>query len=207
MRITILNDPNITRHDYGGLVETDCESFIEGLIELFDDLADFALSRIHKKTFEFATDYKTDKLPQKDINHFKLTWYVALAELMFFSMGNQKKLVEIKSMFYTRMEITAAEREAIPFLTEARTSIPKIIMRNKDFTEHGIFNRLTSNRTEDTPRNSGLGPELARIIMETSFSTNPIVGSLYDDILEIFELEFNNAYGHCSISCATFIVN
>jgi hypothetical protein len=201
-----LNDQNITRHDYGGKVETNCEKFVEGLIELFDDLSDFALSRIHKKIFESVPNYNVNKLPQKDINHFKLTWYITLAELMFFSMKSQPKLEEIRNMFYTEMEITAAERNATPFLMEARTSIPRIIMRNKDFTENGIFNTPTSNRAEDTPRNNGLGPELARIIMETSFSTNPIIGTLYDDILEIFELEFNNAYGHCSISCATFSI-
>ena len=201
-----MNDQNITRHNYGGKVETNCEKFIEGLIELFDDLSDFALSRIHKKIFESVPNYNVNKLPQKDINHFKLTWYITLAELMFFSMKSQPKLEEIRNMFYTEMEITAAERNATPFLMEAQTTIPKIIMRNKDFTENGIFNTPTSNRAEDTPRNDGLGPELARIIMETSFSTNPIIGTLYDDILEIFELEFNNAYGHCSISCATFTV-
>ena len=201
-----MNDQNITRHDYGGKVETNCEKFIEGLIELFDDLSDFALSRIHKKIFESVPNYNVNKLPQKDINHFKLTWYITLAELMFFSMKSQPKLEEIRNMFYTEMEITAAERNATPFLMEARTSIPRIIMRNKDFTENGIFNTPTSNRAEDTPRNNGLGPELARIIMETSFSTNPTIGTLYDDILEIFELEFNNAYGHCSISCATFSI-
>ncbi len=201
-----MNDQNITRHDYGGKVETNCEKFIEGLIELFDDLSDFALSRIHKKIFESVPNYNVNKLPQKDINHFKLTWYITLAELMFFSMKSQPKLEEIRNMFYTEMEITAAERNATPFLMEARTTIPRIIMRNKDFTENGIFNTPTSNRAEDTPRNNGLGPELARIIMETSFSTNPTIGTLYDDILEIFELEFNNAYGHCSISCATFSI-
>ena len=159
-----MNDQNITRHDYGGKVETNCEKFIECLIELFEQLSDFALSRIHKKIFESVPNYNVNKLPQKDINHFKLTWYITLAELMFFSMKSQPKLEEIRNMFYTEMEITAAERNATPFLMEARTTIPKIIMRNKDFTENGIFNTPTSNRAEDTPRNNGLGPELARII-------------------------------------------
>jgi hypothetical protein len=199
-----LNDLNITQHDYGGKVETDCKQFIEGLIELFDDLSDFALSRIHTRIFDSTFKYKAEKLPQKDINHFKLTWYIALAELMFFGMKSQPRLEEIRNMFYTEMETTALERNAIPFLMEARTTIPKIIIRNKDFTENGIFNTPTSNRLEDGPRNSGLGPDLASIIMETSFSTNPAILPLYDDILEVFELEFNNAYGHCSIACATF---
>ena len=201
-----LNDRDITRHDYGGKVQTNCENFIEGLIELLDDLSDFALSRIHKQIFDAISSNKMQKLPQKDINHFKLAWYIALAELMFFGMKEQPRLKEIRSMFYAEMESTTAERNAMPFLIEAKTIIPSIIMRNKNFTDNGIFNTPTSNRSEDTPRNDGLGPELANIIMKKSFSANPIILPIYDDILETFELEFNNAYGHCSISCAVFTI-
>ena len=104
------------------------------------------------------------------------------------------------------MDITAAERDAAPFLMEARAAIPNIIARDTDFTENGIFSAPMSNRDEDSPRNRGLGPELASAILETSFATNPLVGPLYEEILETFELEFNNAYGHCSIACATFVV-
>ncbi len=201
-----MDEQNITRHDYGRKVETDCEKFIEGLMELFDDLADFALSRLHKQVFKANPAYDAKQLPQKDIDHFKLTWYVALAELMFFSMNDQPKLDEIKDAFYNEMDITAADRDAAPFLMEARAAIPKIIARNLDFVEHGIFNAPMSNRDEDDPRNRGLGPELASVILETSFATNPLIGPLYEEILETFELEFNNAYGHCSIACAAFTV-
>lgn len=201
-----MDEPNITRHDYGDKVETDCEKFIEGFIELFDDLADFALSRLHKQIFKANPDFKPSQMPQKDIDHFKLTWYIALAELMFFSMTDQPKLKDIKDAFYDEMDITAAERDAALFLMEARAAIPNIIARDTDFTENGIFNAPTSNRDEDSPRNRGLGPELASAILETSFATNPLVGPLYEEILETFELEFNNAYGHCSIACGTFIV-
>jgi hypothetical protein len=201
-----VDEPNITRHDYGDKVETDCEKFIEGFIELFDDLADFALSRLHKQIFKANPDFKPSQMPQKDIDHFKLTWYIALAELMFFSMTDQPKLKDIKDAFYDEMDITAAERDAALFLMEARAAIPNIIARDTDFTENGIFNAPTSNRDEDSPRNRGLGPELASAILETSFATNPLVGPLYEEILETFELEFNNAYGHCSIACGTFIV-
>ena len=201
-----MDEPNITRHNYGDKVETDCEKFIEGFIELFDDLADFALSRLHKQIFKANPDFKPSQMPQKDIDHFKLTWYVALAELMFFSMTDQPKLKDIKDAFYDEMDITAAERDAALFLMEARAAIPNIIARDTDFTENGIFNAPTSNRDEDSPRNRGLGPELASAILETSFATNPLVGPLYEEILETFELEFNNAYGHCSIACGTFIV-
>jgi hypothetical protein len=201
-----VDEPNITRHNYGDKVETDCEKFIEGFIELFDDLADFALSRLHKQIFKANPDFKPSQMPQKDIDHFKLTWYVALAELMFFSMTDQPKLEDIKDAFYDEMDITAAERDAAPFLMEARAAIPNIIARDTDFTENGIFSAPMSNRDEDSPRNRGLGPELASAILETSFATNPLVGPLYEEILETFELEFNNAYGHCSIACATFVV-
>ena len=201
-----MDEHNVTRHNYGGKVETDCEKFIEGLIELFDDLGDFALSRLHKQIFKANPEYDASQLPQADIDHFKLTWYVALAELMFFSMTKQPKFEDIKDAFYDEMETTAAERNATPFLMEARAAIPNIIARDTDFVEHGIFNAPMGNREEDTPRNRGLGPELASAILETSFATNPLVGPFYEDILETFELEFNNAYGHCSIACATFVV-
>jgi hypothetical protein len=201
-----LDKLNITRHNYGGKVETDCDNFIGGFIELFDELADFALTRLHKQIFNENSGHKARKLPQQDIDHFKLTWYVALAELMFFGMSDQPKLTEIKDAFYAEMEITAAERGASPFLMETRSTIPKIIARNNNFTENGIFNMPISNRDEDTPRNQGLGPELAHVILETSFATNLLVRPLFEQILETFELEFNNAYGHCSIACATFIV-
>jgi hypothetical protein len=201
-----LDEHDITRHDYGGKVETDCAKFVDGLIELFDDLADFALSRLYKKLYSVNPDFDVETLPQADIDHFKLTWYVALAELMFFSMKDQAKLEEIKDTFYDEMELTAAERKATPFLLEARSAIPNIIARNSDFVERGIVNAPMSNRDEDTPRNRGLGPELASVILETSFATNPMVGPAYDDILETFELEFNNAYGHCSIACSTFTI-
>ena len=121
-------------------------------------------------------------------------------------MTDQPKLEEIKEAFYDEMEITAQERNASPFLLESRASIPKIINRNSDFVERGLFNAPMSNREDDAPRNRGLGPELANVILEASFATNPIVGPVFDEILETFELEFNNAYGHCSIACSTFIV-
>ena len=201
-----MDEYDITRHDYGGKVETDCDKFVEGLIELFDDLADFALSRLYKRLYSVNPDFDVEKLPKTDVDHFKLTWYVALAELMFFSMAGQTKLEDVKTAFYNEMELTAAERKATPFLLEARSAIPKIIARNSDFIERGIVNAPMSNREEDTPRNRGLGPELASGILETSFATNPMIGPAYEDILETFELEFNNAYGHCSIACSTFTI-
>jgi len=201
-----LNGPKITRHEYGGKVETDCDNFVGGLIELFDDLADFALSRILNKILKSDPNIDIKKLPQKDIDHFKLTWYVTLAELMFFSMRDQPKFEEVKNLFYAEIDLTAVKRNAVPFLMETRIAIPKLIQRDKDFVELGIFNSPMSNREEDTPRNRGLGPKLANIIIETSFATNPMIGKIYDEILEIFELELNNAYGHCSMSCATFVI-
>jgi len=201
-----LNGPKITRHEYGGKVETDCENFVSGLIELFDDLADFALSRILSKILRSNPNINIKTLPKKDIDHFKLTWYVTLAELMFFSMRDQPKFEEIKSLFYAEMDQTAVKRNAIPYLMETRIAIPKLIQRDKDFVTLGIFSSPMNNREEDTPRNRGLGPKLANIIIETSFATNPMIGEIYDEISEIFELELNNAYGHCSVSCATFVI-
>ena len=197
---------NITKHDYGEKVETDCQIFVDGFIELLDDLADISLSRIINKVFKENSTFKIEQLPQKDIDHFKLTWYVSLAELMFFSMNEQPKLEDIKGEFYKQIELTASERNASPFLIETRTSIPRLIQNNKDFIERGIFSSPTNNRESDTARNRGLGPDLANTIIEASFTSNPAISNVLDEILEIFEQEFNNAYGHCSVSCATFII-
>ena len=65
-------------------------------------------------------------------------------------MANQSRIEEIRRMFYTEMEISAEERNAMPFLLEARTTIPKIIFSNTDFNENGIFNTLTPLHTQTT---------------------------------------------------------
>ena len=199
-------DQHITKHDYGGKVETSCQIFVDGFVELLDDLADFSLSRIINRVYKANLGSEEELLPQEDIDHFKLTWYVSLAELMFFSMREQPKLQEIKSEFYRQIELTATDRDAYPFLVEARISIPKLIQNNADFVERGIFNSTMNNRDSDTSRNRGLGPELANTIIETSFISNIAISKIYDEIIEIFTQEFNNAYGHCSLSCSKFLV-
>ena len=201
-----MDHTNITHADYGGKIETDSEKFVEGLIELLDELADFALSRLHRQTFKANPDIDAKQLPLSDINHFKLTWYVALGELMFFSMAKQSKSEQIKDYFYREIETIAISKNATPFLLEARITIPKIIARDTNFIKNGIFNHPITNREEDTPRNQGLGPELAKVIIETSFATNALVAPIYDEVLKIFELEFNNAYGQCSIACSNFTI-
>ena len=201
-----LNEQNITLHDYGGKVETDCDSFIEGLIELLDESGDFGLSRIHKMVFSANPNINPKPLPKADIDHFMLTWYVALGELMFFSMKDEPEINSIIDKFYHELELSAVERNASPFLLEARISIPKIIARNVDFIDQGVVNRPTSNREQDQPRNSGLGPEIAKVIIDASVGTNSLVNSIYEEVIEMFETEFNNAYGHCSVACSTFTV-
>ena len=201
-----MNEQNITLHDYGGKVETDCDSFIEGLIELLDELGDFGLSRIHKMVFSANPNINPKPLPKADIDHFMLTWYVALGELMFFSMKDEPEINSIIDKFYHELELSAVERNASPFLLEARISIPKIIARNVDFIEQVVVNRPTSNREQDQPRNSGLGPEIAKVIIDASVGTNSLVNSIYEEVIEMFEIEFNNAYGHCSVACSTFTV-
>ena len=199
-------DQSITKHDYGDKVETSCQCFVDGFIELLDDLADFSLSRIINTGYKAKLNFEMKNLPQKDIDHFKLTWYVSLGELMFFSMKDQSKIEEIKSEFYRQIELTASERNTDAFLAEARITIPKLIQNNTDFLERGIFNSPMNNRESDTPRNRGLGPELAIVIMETSFAANSVISRIHDEILETFTQEFNNAYGHCSLACSAFIV-
>ena len=104
-----MDEYDITRHDYGGKVETSCEKFVTGLIKLFDDLANFALSRLYKPLYSVNSDFDVEKLPPAYVDHFKLTWYVALGELMFFSMADQARLKDTKEAFYAEMELTAAD--------------------------------------------------------------------------------------------------
>ncbi len=136
-----MDEHDITRHNYGGKVEISCKKFVTGLIELFDDLADFALSRLYKRFYSVNSDFDVEKLPPADVDHFKLKWYVALRELMFFNMADQARLEDIKEAFYAEMELTAADRKAAPFLIKACSAIPKIITRNIDFFEREMLSR------------------------------------------------------------------
>ena len=42
------------------------------------------------------------------------------------------------------------------------------------------------------------------MILENAFGKNETLKPVYEDIRKVVELEFNNAYGHCSIACSKF---
>ena len=58
--------------------------------------------------------------------------------------------------------------------------------------------------SEEDPINRGLGRKLANMILENAFGKNEALKPVYEDIRKVVELEFNNAYGHCSIACSKF---
>jgi len=201
-----LDDHNITRHDYGGKIETDCKKMVDGMVEMFDEMGELALTRIFAELYRLDSAFDVADIPQADLDHFKLTWMLGLGELMFFGMTDQPKLEDIKDAFYDELDYSAEERNAEPFLRQARITLPRTINENTDFVERGLFNSPMSNREEDTPRNRGLGPQLATIITEVSFAGNLKVSPSFDNVRDIIEVEFNNAYGHCSIACNAFLV-
>ncbi|MBO32647.1 MAG: hypothetical protein CMM74_06675 [Rhodospirillaceae bacterium] len=201
-----MDDHDITRHDYGGKIETDCKKMVQGMVEMFDELGELALTRIYAELYRLNNNFDIGDIPQTDLDHFKLTWMLGLGELMFFSMADQPKLEDIKSAFYDELDYSAEERNAKPFLLQAKNTLPKIIRENSDFMERGIFNSTMSNREEDTPRNRGLGPQMATIITEVSFAGNRVLSPAFEKIRDTVEAEFNNAYGHCAIACNAFLV-
>ena len=82
--------------------------------------------------------------------------------------------------------------------------IPDLILDNKNFVENDIFSAPTANQDDGDPRNKGLGPELSSLIVKTSFGQSNNLGPILVEIEKVVQIEFNNAYGHCSIACSKF---
>lgn len=199
-----MSDHDITLLDHGGNIEIDIETMVDGMFEMFDDLCDFALSRVYARTGELDGGFDFDAIDQTEIDRFKLAWHISLGELMFHGMADQPMLKEIKNYFYAELERSAGERRAKPFFEATRASVPDLIRDDKNFVENGLFNRPTGNREDDNPRNQGLGPQLAGIIANAAFDGNEKFAPISEQVRAVIELEFNNAYGHASIACAAF---
>ena len=199
-----MSDHEINTITYGERIDTDVNTMVEGMMELFDDLCDLALSRIYNKTQGTARGFDFDALYPNEISRFKITWIICLSELMFFSMGDQPKLDHLKKNFYEKMNYEARERSLQTFINQALIRIPAVIKEDKDFVENEIFSAPASNRESDEPRNRGLGPRLAQLILENALGQNQSLKPVYEDIQKVVELEFNNAYGHSSIACSKF---
>ena len=102
------------------------------------------------------------------------------------------------------MDFEARDRSLQTFINQALIRIPAVIKEDKDFVENEVFSAPSSNRESDEPRNRGLGPKLAQLILENAFGQNQSLKPIYKDIQKVVELEFNNAYGHSSIACSKF---
>ena len=199
-----MSDHAINTISYGKRIDTDVNTMVDGMIELFDDLCDLALSRVYNQTHGMKNGFEFDALFREEISRFKVTWVICLAELMFFSMQDQPKLKQLRETFYERMNYEAGERWLQSFINQALKQIPALIKEDKDFAKNEIFNWPTNNREDDEPRNYGLGPKLAQLILENAFAQNEALKPIYKDIGKVVELEFNNAYGHSSIACSKF---
>ncbi|MEE2746472.1 MAG: hypothetical protein VX617_06285 [Pseudomonadota bacterium] len=189
---------------YGKRIETSVEMMSDGMFELFDDFCDLVLSRLYNQTKNLESGFNFEALKQNEIARFKVLWLVSLAELMFYSMQKQPKLGHLKKEFYGKL---ADECESISlkrFVAKSAEIVPQIIRDDRDFTDNEIFNMPSSNRDDNDPRNKGLGPRLARIILENTFAKNSLLQPVYEDFCKTIELELNNAYGHCSIACSKF---
>ena len=199
-----MGDHEINTITYGQRIDTDVNTMVEGMMELFDDLCDLALSRIYNKTQGMTRGFDFDALYPNEISRFKITWVICLSELMFFSMGDQPKLKHLKKNFYEKMNYEARERSLQTFINQALIRIPVVIKEDRDFVENEIFSAPASNRLNDEPRNRGLGPRLAQLILENAFGQNQSLKPVYKEIQKVVELEFNKAYGHSSIACSKF---
>jgi len=191
---------------YGGRIDTDAQTMVDGMIELFDDLCDMALSRVYNRTRALDGGFDFNALSPEEISRFKVTWVIGLAELMFFSMQDQPQVGHLRNTFYDEMSFEATESTLQTFVSTGLPLIQETIYIDKDFVENGIFNRNTANHpeSEDAFRNRGLGPTLAHMILENAFGNNLVLQPVYEEIRKVVELEFNNAYGHCSIACSKF---
>ena len=199
-----MDNHEINTISYGSRINTDVNTMVDGMIELFDDFCDLALSRIYNLTRGMDSGFDFDALSPKEISRFKIIWVICLAELMFFSMRDQPKIDQLRNIFQKKMELEARERSLQKFIDQALISVPDIIKKDTDFVENEIFNAPTENIETDEPRNRGLGPKLAGLILENAFGQNKPLKPIYSSMKKVVELEFNNAYGHSSISCSKF---
>lgn len=191
---------------YGSRIDTDAVTMVDGMFELFDDLCDMALSRIYTRTRALKNGFDFDALSPEEISRFKITWVIGLAELMFFSMHDQPRIDHLRKIFYDEMDREAKERTLQKFVLTAQSLILETIRTDRDFVDNEVFNTTMTNHPDDegNPRNHGLGPKLANMILDNAFGKNEALKPIFEDIRKLVELEFNNAYGHCSIACSKF---
>ena len=201
-----MEEGNITRLDYGGQIPTDAARMAEGMIEMFDEMADMALSRIYVRTAALEQGFDLTAVSQDDIGRFKICWLASLGELMFHGLHGQAKLADIERHFYEEMEVYAGEKNLPGMPTETAKAARSAIAADTDFQERGILSAPMSNNPDDTPRNRGLGPDLAARMTTTAFATSGKLAPILDAVGDLVEAEFINAYAHGSVACDAFDV-
>ena len=130
-----MDNHQINTISYGERIDTDVDTMVDGMFELFDDFCDLALSRIYNLTHGMTNGFDFDALFPEEISRFKVTWIICLSELMFFSMKDQPKLKYLKAHFREIMNLEAQERALQTFINQALVRIPKVIEEDKDFVQ------------------------------------------------------------------------
>ena len=157
---------NINLITYGSRIDTDVNTMADGMIELLDDLCDFALSRVFNSASKLEKKLDLRDLPSLEIAKFRFTWLISLSELMFYSMSEQAKLEHLKNRFYQLVKIDANERSLEIFVDGAISNVKSLINSDRDFVDNEILSFPASNQAEGDPRNHGLGPRLWQLIQE-----------------------------------------
>ena len=200
-------DSDITRLDYGGKIATDAVRMAAGMIEMFDEMADLALSRIIARTASLEQGFDLSAVSQDDIGRFKFSWLASLGELMFHGLAGAPKLAEIRRHYYAEIEISAAEHGMQGLAAEAGKIARAAIQADTDFIERGILSApMSNNPDDDAPRNRGLGPDLAARLTEAAFAGSRRLTPILAAVGDLVEAEFNNAYAHGSVACDAFEV-
>ena len=199
-----MSEHNINLIRYGEQIETDVESMNDGMFELFDDLCDMALSRVYNQTPKINNRFDFNALNKNEVSMFKNMWLLCLAELMFYGMRKKPGINELKKLFYKTIYQEISDDSVRQKIMEKAKLIPDLIFENKNFVENDIFSAPTANQDDGDPRNKGLGPELSSLIVKTSFGQSNKLGPILVEIEKVVQIEFNNAYGHCSIACSKF---
>ena len=182
-------DSDITRLDYGGKIPTDAARMAAGMIEMFDEMADLALSRIYVRTEELEQGFDLAAVTQQDIGRFKIAWLASLGELMFHGLAGAPKLAEIKRNYYAEIEIAAGAHGMQGSAAVAGEAARATIQADKDFIERGIFSAPMSNNPDDAPRNRGLGPDLAARMTETAFAASATLQPILEAVGDLVEAE------------------
>ena len=185
-------------------IEIDAARMIDGLFELFDDLADLALNRVVSHTRELESGFNSLVVDQQNVDRFKITWFVTMGELMFREMGGAT-MAPLMDRFYGEMRYLADRRDSLLFLEEITEKVKKAIADDEPFINEGTFNTVTDGNGSGST-NLGLGADLAALLTDISFAGNTELVPVYKNVKKTIEDEFINAYGHSSIACARFEV-